>query len=194
MEPITLTTDRLRLRPFTAADVDAVDAACQDPDIQRWTQVPSPYTRADAELFVTRLVPDGWREDKEYSFAVEPLEGGPLLAAAGLHARGEGVREVGFWGTKEHRGHGYMTEAVEALARWAFTSLGVHRLLWRAEVGNAPSRAVAERAGFTLEGVERAGLVNKGTARDAWIASLLPSDLGLPSPLPYLPAKAGAES
>ncbi|MFI8963669.1 GNAT family N-acetyltransferase [Streptomyces sp. NPDC053493] len=194
MEPITLTTGRLRLRPFTPDDVDAVHAACQDPDIQRWTTVPSPYGRADAELFVTRLVPEGWRQDGEYAFAVEPLEGGPLVAAAGLHARGPGVREVGFWLVKEQRGHGYMTEAVGALAHWAFTGLGVHRLLWRAEVGNGPSRAVAERAGFTIEGVERAGLVNKGTARDSWLGSLLPSDLGLPSALPYLPANVRTEA
>ncbi|WMX46741.1 GNAT family N-acetyltransferase [Streptomyces roseicoloratus] len=194
MEPITLTTDRLRLRPFVPEDVDAVTAACQDPGIQRWTQVPSPYTRADADFFVNRLVPDGWRQDGEYTFAVEPLDGGPLLAATGLHARGPGVREVGFWLIKEHRGHGYMTEVVTALARWAFTSLDVHRLVWRAEVGNGPSRAVAERAGFVMEGVERAGLANKGTVRDAWVASLLPSDLGFPSPLPYLPAQAGAQA
>ncbi|MEV5975050.1 GNAT family N-acetyltransferase [Streptomyces sp. NPDC051921] len=189
MEPVTLTTDRLRLRPFTAADVDAVYENCQDPDIQRWTTVPSPYTRADAELFVTRIVPEGWRQDGEYAFAVEPLEGGPLVAAIGLHLRGPGIREVGFWLSKEHRGRGYMTEAVGALARWAF-SIGVHRLLWRAEVGNAPSLAVAERAGFTIEGVERAGLVHNDTVRDCWLGALLPSDLGLPSPLPYLPAKA----
>ncbi|MFJ3904038.1 GNAT family N-acetyltransferase [Streptomyces sp. NPDC090025] len=191
MEPIVLTTDRLRLRPFTAADTDAVHAACQDPDIQRWTQVPSPYTRQDAALFLTRLVPDGWRDDTEYTFAVEPLDGGPLIAAAGLHARGLGIREIGFWMVKEHRGNGYMTEAVDALARWAFGPLGVHRLVWRAEVGNLPSRAVAERAGFVIEAVERAGLLNKGTVRDSWLGALLPSDLGLPSAAPYLPSRAG---
>ncbi|MEU7028569.1 GNAT family N-acetyltransferase [Streptomyces sp. NPDC046275] len=193
MEPITLTTARLRLRVFTPADTDAVHQACQSPDIQRWTQVPSPYTREDAELFTTRIVPDGWRADSDYAFAVEPLEGGPLIAAVGLHTRGPGVREVGFWAVAEQRGRGYVTEAVGALAHWAFTALGAHRLLWRAEVGNVPSRAVAERAGFVVEGVERAGLTNKGTARDCWLGALLPSDVGLPSPVPYLPAKSGSE-
>ncbi len=42
MEPLILTTPRLVLRPFEASDVDAVFAACQDPDIPRWTNVPSP--------------------------------------------------------------------------------------------------------------------------------------------------------
>ncbi|MFE1550387.1 GNAT family N-acetyltransferase [Streptomyces sp. NPDC058718] len=189
MEPITLTTDRLRLRNFVPGDADAVYESCQDPDIRRWTVVPDPYTRQDADFFLNRLVPDGWREDSEYPFAVEPLAGGPLLAAIGLHSRDSGVWEVGYWLHKDHRGHGYMTEAVRALAHWAFTGLGCTRLIWRAEVGNAGSRAVAERVGFALEGVQRAGLVNKGTLRDCWVGSLLPSDFGLPSPLPYLPAE-----
>ncbi|WP_367824912.1 GNAT family N-acetyltransferase [Streptomyces sp. LMG1-1-1.1] len=189
MDPITLTTDRLRLRNFVPEDTDAVYAVCQDPDIQRWTVVPSPYKREDAELFVQRLAPDGWRDDTEYAFAVEPVAGGPLLAAASLGSRGQGVWEVGYWLAREHRGAGYMTETVRALAHWAFTGLGCTRLVWRAEVGNVGSRAVAERVGFVMEGPQRAALANKGTLRDAWIAALLPSDFGLPSPLPYLPAR-----
>ncbi|MGW0468441.1 GNAT family N-acetyltransferase [Streptomyces sp. NPDC003027] len=188
MEPITLTTERLRLRPFVPEDAEAVFAACQDPDIQRWTTVPSPYTRQDAAYFLERLVPDGWRDGAEYTFAVEPRDGGPLIAATGLHGRGPGVREVGFWAAKEHRARGYVTEAVGALSRWAFTEGGCHRVVWRAEVGNTGSRTVAERSGFRMEGVERAGLTHRGTLRDCWVASLLPSDLGLPGPLPYLPA------
>ncbi|MFC9395300.1 GNAT family N-acetyltransferase [Streptomyces sp. NPDC057027] len=189
MEPITLTTDRLRLRTPVPEDVDAVYAVCQDPDIRRWTTVPDPYKREDAEFFVHRLVPDGWREDTEYTFAAEPVEGGPLLAAATLSSRGAGVWEIGYWLAKEARGAGHMTEIVRALAHWAFTGLGCTRLVWRAEVGNAGSRAVAERAGFVVEGVQRAALANKGTLRDAWVGALLPSDFGLPSPLPYLPAR-----
>ncbi|MER8232084.1 GNAT family N-acetyltransferase [Streptomyces sp. NPDC094049] len=189
MDPITLTTDRLRLRNFVPEDADAVHAICQDPDILRWTVVPSPYTRQDAELFLQRLVPDGWREDTEYTFAVEPVAGGPLLAAVSLSSRDGGVWEVGYWLAREHRGAGYMTEAVRALAHWAFTQLGCVRLVWRAEVGNTGSRAVAERVGFVVEGVQRAGLASRGTLRDGWVAALLPSDFGLPSPLPHLPAQ-----
>ncbi|KPC96276.1 acetyltransferase, partial [Streptomyces sp. NRRL F-6602] len=59
MEPITLTTARLTLRALATADVDAVYRACQDPEIRRWTTVPSPYRRADAEHFVTRICEDG---------------------------------------------------------------------------------------------------------------------------------------
>ncbi|MEU7556123.1 GNAT family N-acetyltransferase [Streptomyces sp. NPDC044571] len=191
MEPLTLSTERLSLRPFTPADEDEVYAAAQDPDIQRWTMVPSPYTREDARGFVGEIVPNGWREDTGYSFAVRLGGDGPLVAAVGVHVRGPGAYEIGYWTVKEHRGRGYMTEAVLAVARWAFTEVGAARLEWRAEVGNAGSRAVAEKAGFRMEGALRAALEKNGTVRDCWIGALLPSDLGLPSALPYLPAVSG---
>ncbi|MGW7363919.1 GNAT family N-acetyltransferase [Streptomyces sp. NPDC054841] len=190
MEPITLTTERLRLQPFTPHDADSVRAACQDPDIQRWVPtIPVPYERQHAEEFVGLTVPDGWRSDTSYTFSVRPREGGPIVASASLHHPRSGTWEVGFWTAKEYRGCGYATETVLAMARWAFTELACTRLEWRAIVGNTSSRAVAEKAGFTVEGVQRAGLHGRGTLRDCWIASLLPSDLGLPCPVPYLPAK-----
>ncbi|UQX01405.1 GNAT family N-acetyltransferase [Streptomyces sp. RerS4] len=194
MEPVTLTTERLSLSPFAPSDAEEVYAACQDPDIQRWTMVPSPYERAHADSFVGELVPGHWRDDTGYSFAVRLGPGGPLVAAVGVHvlqAFGTNSYEIGYWGTKEHRGRGYTTEAVTAVARWAFTDLGVVRLEWRAEVGNAGSRAVAEKAGFRVEGTLRASLHRADTVRDAWVGALLPSDLGLPSRLPYLPAVSG---
>ncbi|WP_418957371.1 GNAT family N-acetyltransferase [Streptomyces tritici] len=193
MEPVTLTTDRLLLDPFLPEDADAVYASCQDPEIQRWTTIPSPYGRQDAEYFLHRMVPDGWRRDTEYTFALRLREGGRPIGALSLHDPRAGGWEIGFWTDKEHRGRGHLTEAALAVARWAFTELGCPRLEWRAEVGNVPSRAVAEKIGFRVEGVLRAGLVNKGTLRDCWIGALLPSDLGLPSVLPYLPAREGAD-
>ncbi|MEU6894328.1 GNAT family N-acetyltransferase [Streptomyces sp. NPDC046557] len=191
MDPTTLSTRRLSLRPFTPADEDEVHAAAQDPDIQRWTMVPSPYERDHARDFVGEIVPAGWREDTGYSFAVRLGAEGPLVAAVGVHVRGPDAYEIGYWATKEHRGHGYMTEAVRAVAHWAFTEVDAVRLEWRAEVGNHGSRAVAEKAGFRVEGLLRAALMRNGTARDCWVGALLPSDLGLPSALPYLPAVSG---
>ncbi|MCX5382115.1 GNAT family N-acetyltransferase [Streptomyces sp. NBC_00083] len=189
MEPVTLTSERLLLRPLGPQDIDAVHEGAQDPAVQRWTTIPSPYARSDAETFAGEIAPQAWKSGTEYSFAVLPRDGGPLLAVTGVMARGSGTAEIGFWAVAEHRGRGYVTEAVVRLARWAFTEAGIDRLEWRAEVGNTGSRAVAERAGFTLEGTLRAGSVNKGTRRDTWIGALLPSDLGLPSVLPHLPAR-----
>ncbi|MFI2432590.1 GNAT family N-acetyltransferase [Streptomyces sp. NPDC018693] len=186
MDPVTLTSDRLVLRPLTPADTHTVHTAAQDPDIQRWTTIPSPYHLEHARTFIEQQAPDGWATDSMYTFGVF-LPDATLTGLLSLTARSLGTVEIGFWTAKEHRGHGYTTEAALTASRWAFTRLAVDRVEWRAEVGNTASRAVAEQAGFTLEGTLRSALNNKGTRRDSWIASLLPSDLGLPSTAPYLP-------
>ncbi|OIJ86971.1 GNAT family N-acetyltransferase [Streptomyces colonosanans] len=188
MDPVTLTTARLVLRTVGREDTDTVYAAAQEPDIQRWTTIPSPYLREHAEGFVGQVVPDGWADDSMFTFGVF-LPSGELVGMLGLTMRSLGVAEVGFWTVKEHRGNGYTTEATLAVSRWAFTQRSIDRLEWRAEVGNAGSRAVAQRAGFTLEGTLRSAVNNKGVRRDCWVGSLLPSDLGLPSTAPYLPAR-----
>jgi RimJ/RimL family protein N-acetyltransferase len=185
-EPLTLTGARVVLRPLDPRDTDAVHTAAQDPDVQRWTTIPSPYLREHARSFIELLAPEGWATGSMYTFGVF-LPDGPLTGVLSLTMRGLGTAEIGFWATKEHRGHGYTTEATLTASRWAFTELGVDRVEWRAEVGNDASRAVAQNAGFTLEGTLRSALNNKGVRRDCWLAALLPSDLGLPSTAPYLP-------
>ncbi|GAA4810505.1 GNAT family N-acetyltransferase [Streptomyces ziwulingensis] len=188
MEPHILTTDRLLLRTVGPRDTDAVHRACQDPDIQRWTVIPSPYLPEHARSFTGQMVPAGWANATMFTFGTF-LPTGDLVGMTGLTMLSPGASEIGFWGAKEHRGRGYVTEAVLTVSRWAFTTLSVDRVEWRAEVGNTASRAVAERAGFTMEGTLRSAVDNKGVRRDCWVGSLLPSDLGLPSTAPYTPAR-----
>jgi RimJ/RimL family protein N-acetyltransferase len=185
--PVTLTSARLVLRPLGPQDTEAVYTAAQDPDIQRWTTIPSPYLPDHARSFVELIAPEGWTTGAMFTFGVF-LPGGALTGVLSLTMRSPGTAEIGFWTAKEHRGRGYTTEAARTATRWAFTTLSVDRVEWRAEVGNAASLAVARHAGFTPEGTLRSAIDNKGVRRDCWIASLLPSDLELPSTQPYIPA------
>jgi RimJ/RimL family protein N-acetyltransferase len=192
MEPITLTTDRLLLRPLASKDVDAVLEACQDPEIPRWTSVPSPYTREHAVGFVEQICADGWRDDTLYNFGVFTRDGGALVGSMGLVRLGQlpaptRQAELGYWTVKEQRGKGYTVEAARAVCAWAFQSLAVERIEWYAEAGNEGSRAVALKTGFVMEGTQRSKIVHQGTRRDAWCGSLLPSDWDRASTTPYLP-------
>lgn len=188
MEPVTLTTGRLLMRTVGPKDTDAVYEAAQDPDIQRWTTIPSPYLYEHAHSFTHQLAPEGWRSGSMFTWGLFLPEGEELVGMLGLTMHSMSGAEIGFWSTKEHRGNGYVTEAVLAASRWAFVHRAIDRVEWRAEVGNMPSRAVAEHTGFTLEGTLRSAIVNQGVRRDCWVGSLLPSDLSLPSTAPYLPA------
>ncbi|MFD0383758.1 GNAT family N-acetyltransferase [Streptomyces stramineus] len=167
-------------------------AACQDPDIPRYTSVPSPYRPEDAEVFIGDTCPNGWRDDSMYTFGFFSRETGELAGAMCLVRLAqlrtpERQAELGYWAAKEQRGRGYTVEASREVIRWAFADLGVERMEWYAEAGNEASRAVARKIGFRMEGTLRAKILHSGTRRDAWIASLLPSDLGQPSETPYLP-------
>ncbi|MFH0518705.1 GNAT family N-acetyltransferase [Streptomyces sp. M41] len=189
MEPVSFTTDRLLMRAVGPQDTDAVYEAAQDGDIQRWTTIPSPYLYEHAHSFTHQLVPEGWSDGSMFTWGLFLPDKEDLVGMLGLTMRSMSDAEIGYWGTKEHRGNGYVTEAVLTASRWAFVDLAIDRVEWRAEVGNLPSRAVATRSGFTVEGTLRAALVHRGVRRDCWVGSLLPSDLGLPSTAPYLPAR-----
>jgi RimJ/RimL family protein N-acetyltransferase len=62
------------------------------------------------------------------------------------------------------------------LCDWGFAALGLHRIEWRAYVGNEASRRTAVKAGFTVEGLARAGCTQRGERRDAWIGARLSTD------------------
>ncbi|WP_069169704.1 GNAT family N-acetyltransferase [Streptomyces griseus] len=189
MEPVTLTTQRLLLRPHDPSDEDAVFAACQDPDIQRWTDLPQPYERKHAASYLRDVVPRGWHDETMYHFAALHRESGVLVASVNVHRHSD-TWGIGYWTVAEHRGRGYATESVRALADWSFTARGVQRLEWRAEAGNMGSWAVAEKVGFLREGTLRAAQTNRNGLRDTWVGALLPADLGLPFALPYCPTKS----
>src|SRR3954465_7843210 len=118
-----LTTTRLHLRPIGPGDVDAVYTACQDPQIQRWTTVPSPYLREHAEQFACDYAPKAWAAGDAAVFGVTDRATGELLASVGLHfdrGRDAGIAEIGYWTAVAARGHGVTTEAVAAAWGWGF--------------------------------------------------------------------------
>ncbi|MEV7599362.1 GNAT family N-acetyltransferase [Kitasatospora sp. NPDC089797] len=178
-ELVTLTTGRLVLRAPQESDIDPVLAACQDAEIQRWTVVPAPYRREDAEFFVRTLAPEGLAGGARFIWCVVERETGLLVGTQAVIRRlgDPGAGEVGWWTAPERRGRGYTVEAARAVARWALTDLGLRRLQWLAYVGNEGSRAVAERVGFRHEGTLRSYADQRGVFRDAWVGSLLPADL-----------------
>lgn len=187
MEPFELTDGVVLLRVPGPADVDRITALCQDPAIQEWTTVPSPYARADGEGFVSGMVADGWAAGSSLNWAVRV--DGELVGMVGLAMEGAGSAEIGYWLAPDRRGQGLMSRAVALVVDAAFGRLGLDRLSWRAYVGNLPSRAVAERAGFRVEGEVRGGAVQRGVRRDEWLGTLLRSDT--PGTRPRNPSPGG---
>ncbi|HEX8003923.1 MAG TPA: GNAT family protein [Mycobacteriales bacterium] len=82
--------------------------------------------------------------------------GGAMVGAIGLHDMKAFDRtvELGYWLDEGHLGKGIVTRATRALVTAVFAQ-GYVRVGIKAAVDNARSRAVPERLGFALEGVER---------------------------------------
>ena len=173
MQP-TLSGPRVVLRPWRADDADAVTAACQDPEIQRWTQVPVPYGREDAEGFLSDIA-EATLADGGALFAVV-ISGGALAGSIGLFPPDDGVGEIGYWTVADHRGRGYTAEALGVLAEWALSERGLHRVELHVDPANTGSRRVAERAGFTAEGVVRQRFRHRGQPADVVLYSRLATD------------------
>lgn len=173
-----LTAPGLRLSPPTLDDVGAVVRACRDPEVSAWTTVPAPYGPEHAVGFVEHWVEPGWATGRTLTWALRP-DGDPELAGlVGLDRIADGGAEVGYWTAPWARRRGLMTRAVGLVLDAAFDPAGLDlvRVVWSAYVGNWPSRRVAWRAGFRLEGTERLGGVQRAVRRDHWRASLLATD------------------
>jgi RimJ/RimL family protein N-acetyltransferase len=137
--------------------VPELAACCDDPEIARWLDtVPHPYTERDAAAFVSRVT-QRWRDDSFWTFAVTDAEDGRVLGAIGCGWTDEPahVAELGYWTRADARGQGVAPRAVRLVSRWLFDEKGAERVQLRAEVENAPSQRVAEKAGFRREGVLR---------------------------------------
>jgi RimJ/RimL family protein N-acetyltransferase len=174
VDPVEITAGRLHLRPWQAFDAEALQGALGDPEVVRWTGLPS----RPALEWITQTYPGRWADGTGAGFAVLDATTAELLGGVDLHGvdAADGTAELGWFGVPQARGRGIATEAVQVLCRWAFDALGLHRLTAQVVVGNWASRALAEKAGFTVEGVLRDAPAPGGRRADTWLASLLVTD------------------
>jgi RimJ/RimL family protein N-acetyltransferase len=173
--PATLRTERLLLRPPEARDAPDQFAAV-DHEVRRWMPWSQGYTLAKARHWCTK---EAFRDaEREAAFVIVPDRTGRAGGVIGINRADweAGVAEIGYWIGPADRRHGYVTEAVRAVARHAF-DLGLYRLELLAATGNTASQRVAERAGFTREGVLRKARPVPGGRADMVLFGLLKEEL-----------------
>jgi RimJ/RimL family protein N-acetyltransferase len=174
------------LRAAGRGDLPAIVEQCRDPEMIRWTTVPSPpdgYQLRDAEEFLA-LTAAGWTSGQRLGWTIEASRdvGRGFCGSINLDLEGDGVAEVGFGLHPQARGRSIMTAALQLVCDYGFEVAGLRLLRWRSMVGNWASRRVAAKVGFIFDGAVRGLLVQRGELYDGWIATLVRDDPRVPQP------------
>lgn len=160
------------LRAHTPADIDAMVQMSTDPEMVRWTAIPTPYTRDMSEQFAFTVIPRGWDDGSHRGWAIEATDdAGRSRFAGNIDVRQRPIADIGFALHPWARGRGVMARAVRLAVDWALSEGGVEIVHWRAHVGNVASLRVAHSTGFTLHGITPGILHERGRVLDAWTGS-----------------------
>jgi RimJ/RimL family protein N-acetyltransferase len=152
LQPPRLTDGVIGLRALEERDLPAIVAACRDPEIPRWTRVPSPYREDDARAYLAIARADA-AVGAGLALAIADADDA-FIGTIGLMDvdRARGSAEIGYWVAAAARGRGVTVRAILLLRDWAVWELGLMTLDILPHSGNVPSRIVAERAGFPWTG------------------------------------------
>jgi ribosomal-protein-serine acetyltransferase len=148
------------LRPFRRRDADALLEGVQDslPDLTQWLPwAHRRYGKSDAVRFIRDSLA-AWSEGRAFDLAVRAHEDGftHLGNVSVWHtSRREQAGEIGYWVRSTVTGTGIATEAAGRILQMAFEELGLHRVTLRIATGNIGSERVADKLGFTREGLLR---------------------------------------
>jgi RimJ/RimL family protein N-acetyltransferase len=167
----------VRLERFGPQHLGLLDSLLGDPLVIRYTRVPADPPPDFARTWLDRYE-QGRRDGTREVFAiVEGDRGEPVgfAVAVGID-REAATAELGYVVAAAARGRGVATQALTQLTAWAFEELGAERLELLISVDNEPSKRVAARAGYVLEGVLRSFATKPGVREDMELWSRLPSD------------------
>jgi RimJ/RimL family protein N-acetyltransferase len=141
-----LRDDVIALRRPTAADADAIVAACTDTEVARFIpQIPVPYVRADAEVWIARC-DKVWSSGEADPFAIADVQTDAYLGS--IEFRPD-ASMIGYLVAPGARGRGIATRALRLVCEWR----PERPLRLTTHPDNAASQRVAEKAGFRRVGM-----------------------------------------
>jgi RimJ/RimL family protein N-acetyltransferase len=150
--PITLIGDGVQLREWAPEDLDDLVELLDEPDIARWTPMPSPFDLEAGMAYLKRA-----RQSRTTGQRIQlaiTADGGKPLGEVLLFGVDAGLKEaeLGYLVGAPHRRRGLAAGALSLLSGYAHASLQLSRLLLRIDPGNSASCAVARRCGYRLTG------------------------------------------
>jgi [ribosomal protein S5]-alanine N-acetyltransferase len=150
--PPTLETTRLRLRPYTEADIVDLLPLIGTREVAATTlRIAHPYTEQDATAFLALS-----RESGKLWLATTLRSDGRQIGGVGLRIDDQHKHaELGYWLGVPYWGQGYATEAAREILRYGFEDLGLHRIFASHFKHNPASGRILLKLGMRHEGRQR---------------------------------------
>lgn len=174
----SIESQRLTLQRFSRRDATTLDEAIRESlaDLNQWLPwARMDYTSSDTTAFI-RESTQAWKEERAWDYSIriteDPRRHVGNISFWTVSKLGK-IAEIGYWVRSGETRQGICTEAVGLLLDEVFDSLGYHKIVLRIAVGNDASDRVAEKLGFTREGVLREELLIRGNWVDHSLWSLL---------------------
>jgi RimJ/RimL family protein N-acetyltransferase len=146
--PLRLAGTGVVLREWRGEDLDDLVALLDEPDIARWTLMPSPFD-VEAGLAYLRRAHQGRITGSRIQLAITADGGRPLGEVLLFNVRSElHEAELGYLVGRPFRRRGLASAALSLLTGYAFDTLRLRRLLLRIDRGNSASTSVARRCGY----------------------------------------------
>jgi len=164
---------RFLLRPWRRGDETSLVEHANDRDV--WINLtdgfPHPYTPEDARAWISlaRAAGDSW---VPLAIEIDGAAAGGIgfQRRADVYARTAGI---GYWLGQKYWGCGIATEALGLLSEHAFATTDLERLEAHVFEWNPASCRVLEKAGYTLEGRMRRGVIKDGRVIDYFLYAKL---------------------
>ena len=171
---VTIDTNRIRLRPVTEDDVDALYRIFSHPEVMRYWGAP-PLADRDAALQLVNEIHDGFRRQAALKWGIARRTDDQIIGTTTLfNLSFDNHRcELGYGLDRAEWGKGYMQEALRALLDYAFNVLDLHRLEADVDPRNENSIRIVEKLGFQREGYLRERWQVNGEIQDALFFGLL---------------------
>lgn len=172
-------TERMRLRPFSRGDVDAVYAYRSRADVAEYL-FDRPMTHEDcAEAVGLRTGQISFSgEGDKIVLAAERIDDGRLIGEVSLIWRSvaDQQAEIGYIFHPDVHRQGYASEASRTLLAFGFEVMGLHRIYARCDARNLASARVMKRLGMTQEAHFREHMKVKGRWDEEIICAILDRD------------------
>lgn len=173
MYPVEIFSERLRLREFTAADIDDVLKIYGDPVATRHLSF-EPRDREQVEKTISHVLRTAHDEPRtEYNLAAVRLDNEQLIGFTRIAVEAHKAGQIGFALRSDQWGSGFGLETVKLLLKFGFQELKLHRMWGARSPINAASDRVMTKAGMAEEGRIRHHVFAHGVWRDSITHAIL---------------------